>query len=59
MAMSKVGVDTWTVLDDSSDRVRAVVSREPDCYCVRDDSGQVLGRYATVQQALEALPAAS
>ncbi|CAN5299560.1 hypothetical protein BH11ACT3_BH11ACT3_13870 [soil metagenome] len=59
MAMSLVGVGTWTVLDDLTDRVRAVVSREPDGYCVRDDSGHVLGHYPTVQQALEALPQAS
>jgi hypothetical protein len=52
----KVGISTWTVLDDHSDRVRAIVSAETRGFAVRDDSGKVLGRFATVQEALTALP---
>ena len=57
----KVGISTWTVLDDHSDRVRAIVSAEfvnaqPRGFAVRDDSGKVLGRFTTVQEALQALP---
>lgn len=50
-----VGIDTWTVLQDDTDDVRAVVSREPDGYCVRDDHGALLGRYTSVREALAAV----
>jgi hypothetical protein len=52
----KVGISTWTVLDDHTDRVRAIVSAESRGFAVRNDSGQVLGRFGTVNEALEALP---
>ena len=52
----KVGIATWTVLDDHSDRVRAIVSAESRGFAVRDENGTVLGRFPTVQEALEALP---
>jgi hypothetical protein len=52
----KVGISTWTVLDDHTDRVRAIVSAEATGFAVRDPDGQVLGRFATVHEALEALP---
>ena len=52
----KVGISTWTVLDDHTDRVRAIVSAESRGFAVRDDSGRVLGRFGTVQEALQALP---
>lgn len=53
----KVGISTWTVLDDRTDRVRAIVSAETRGFTVRDDSGRVLGNFGTVREALEALPA--
>jgi hypothetical protein len=52
----KVGIATWTVLDDHTDRVRAVVSAEGRDFAVRNDAGAVLGRFPTVRDALEALP---
>jgi hypothetical protein len=52
----KVGIATWTVLEDHSDRVRAIVSAEAPGFAVRDFSGHVLGRFPTVHEALEALP---
>ncbi|HEV7741140.1 MAG TPA: hypothetical protein VGO65_01850 [Pseudolysinimonas sp.] len=52
----KVGIATWTVLDDHTDRVRAIVSAETRGFAVRNDEGRVLGRFATVREALEALP---
>jgi len=52
----KVGVATWTVLDDHSDRVRAIVSAETRGFAVRDQDGRVLGRFSTVQEALTELP---
>lgn len=54
--MRKVGIATWTVLDDHSDRVRAIVSAESRGFAVRDENGTVLGRFPTVRDALEALP---
>lgn len=53
--LDRAGVGTWTVLSTSSDRVRAVVSRERDGYAVRDAGGRVMGRYPTVDQALASL----
>jgi hypothetical protein len=53
----KVGVATWTVLDDRTDRIRCIVSAESRGYAVRGEDGKVLGRYSSVQEALEALPA--
>ena len=50
------GVSTWTVLEDRSDRVRAIVTAEGGEFTVRDTSGSVLGRFATVHDALDALP---
>ncbi len=52
----KVGISTWTVLDDRTDRVRAIVSAEARGFAVRNDDGAVLGRFTTVHEALEALP---
>ena len=52
----KVGISTWTVLDDQTDRVRAIVSAESRGFAVRNDDGTVLGRFPTVHEALEALP---
>ena len=52
----KVGISTWTVLDDQTDRVRAIVSAESRGFAVRNDDGTVLGRFSTVHEALEALP---
>lgn len=52
----KVGISTWTVLDDRTDRVRAIVSAEARGFAVRNDDGTVLGRFTTVHEALEALP---
>ena len=52
----KVGISTWTVLDDRTDRVRAIVSAESRGFAVRNDDGIVLGRFTTVREALEALP---
>ena len=52
----KVGIATWTVLDDHTDRVRAIVSAETGGFAVRDDEGQVLGHFVTVREALDALP---
>lgn len=53
----KVGISTWTVLDDHTDRIRAIVSAEATGFAVRADDGTVLGRFTTVREALEALPA--
>jgi hypothetical protein len=50
-------LETWTVLSEHSDRVRAVVVRERSLFVVRDADGRLLGRYATVGQAFESLPA--
>jgi hypothetical protein len=55
----KVGISTWTVLDDHSDRIRAIVSAESPGFAVRNEDGEVLGHFATVREALEALPALS
>ncbi len=52
----KVGVATWTVLDDHTDRVRAIVSAETRGFAVRDQDGRVLGKFSTVQEALAELP---
>ena len=52
----KVGISTWTVLDDHTDRVRAIVSAETRGFAVRNEDGAVLGRFGTVREALEALP---
>ena len=52
----EVGISTWTVLDDHSDRVRAVVCAEQQGFEVRTEDGRVLGEFATVREALEALP---
>ena len=52
----KVGISTWTVLDDRTDRVRAIVSAEARGFAVRNDDGTILGRFTTVHEALEALP---
>ena len=52
----KVGISTWTVLDDHTDRVRAIVSAETRGFAVRNEDGRVLGRFSTVQEALQALP---
>jgi hypothetical protein len=52
----KVGIATWTVLDDRTDRIRCIVSAEQQGYAVRDENGAVLGRFGTVKDALEALP---
>ena len=49
-------ISSWTVLSEHSETVRAIVSPERDGYAVRDQTGHVLGRYATVKQALENLP---
>ena len=50
-------LETWTVLYEHSDRVRAVVTREVSTFIVRDADGHLVGRYASVSQALESLPA--
>lgn len=55
-AVRKVGVSTWTVLEDRTDRVRAIVSSDGADFTVRNDSGTVLGRFGTVHEALAALP---
>ena len=52
----KVGVATWTVLEDHTDRIRAIVSAETRGFAVRSEDGKVLGRFGTVHEALEALP---
>jgi hypothetical protein len=52
----KVGIATWTVLDDHEDRIRAIVSAEARGFAVRNGDGAVVGRFATVHDALEALP---
>jgi hypothetical protein len=52
----EVGISTWTVLDDRTDRVRAIVSAEARGFAVRTDDGTVLGHFTTVHEALEALP---
>jgi hypothetical protein len=52
----KVGIASWTVLDDHTDRVRAIVSDEGGDFAVRDAGGAVLGRFPTVHEALAALP---
>lgn len=52
----KIAVSTWTVLDDRTDRVRAIVSADRGGFAVRNDDGQVLGRFPTVHEAIEALP---
>jgi hypothetical protein len=52
----KVGIATWTVLDDHTDRIRAIVSAETRGFTVRSEDGKVLGSFATVHEALEALP---
>lgn len=56
---TSVECESWTVLNDTTDRVRAIVSRESDSYVVRDEAGRELGRHATIREALEALPRAS
>ena len=52
----KVGISTWTVLDDHTDGVRAIVSAEARGFAVRNDTGHVVGRFPTVREALEAIP---
>ncbi len=52
-----VRLGTWTILSDSSESVRATVTRERDSYTVRDARGRILGRYPTAQQALASLAA--
>jgi hypothetical protein len=52
----QVGISTWTVLDDHTDRVRAIVSSEKRGFVVRDETGKVLGRFGTVHDAIAALP---
>lgn len=52
----KVGIATWTVLDDHTDRVRAIVSAEARGFAVRNEDGTVLGHFATVRDAIDALP---
>lgn len=56
---TSVECDTWTVLDDSTDNVRAVVSRESDSYVVRTEQGRELSRHLTIREAFDALPHAS
>ena len=52
-----VRLGVWTILDESSETVQAVVTRERESYTVRDARGRVLGRYPTVQQALASIAA--
>jgi hypothetical protein len=47
----------WTILDQSSERVQATVTRERDVYTVRDARGRILGRYPTARQALASIAA--
>ena len=56
-ALDTVRLGCWTILDESSDEVRATVTRERDSYTVRDQGGRVLGRYPTPQQALASVAA--
>ena len=56
-ALESVGLGCWTILDDSSDDVRAIVTRERDTYTVRDRSGRILGRFPTAQLALASVVA--
>jgi hypothetical protein len=58
-AVVPVGVrlGVWTILDESSETVQAVVTRERETYTVRDARGRLLGRYPTVQQALASIAA--
>ena len=52
-----LAVETWTVLCERSDDIRAVISHERGRYAVRDVRGRVVGRFATLQQAIAGLPA--
>lgn len=54
---TEVALGCWTILDDATDRIRATVTRERNNYTVRDESGHVLGRYSTPQQALASVSA--
>ena len=56
-ATSEVALGCWTILDEESDNIRATITRERNRYTVRDDTGRVLGRYATPQQALASVAA--
>lgn len=47
-----VGLGCWTILDESSDEVRATVTREREMFTVRNHRGKVLGKYPTAILAL-------
>jgi hypothetical protein len=49
---AEVALGCWTILDDTTDRVRATVTRERNNYTVCDESGRILGRFPTARQAL-------
>ena len=55
--LEQVGLGCWTILDESSDEVRATVTRESECYAVRDESGELLGEFPTAQLALASVTA--
>jgi hypothetical protein len=52
MSPSAMSLGCWTILDEGTDTVRAVVTGERGGYAVRNARGRLLGRYPTVQQAL-------
>jgi hypothetical protein len=54
---SLVGLGCWTILDEASDEVRAIVTHEPDGYTVRDCRGVELGNYPTARLALSSVAA--
>ncbi len=57
IAVASVRLGTWTILAESSETVRATITREREVYTVRDAHGRVLGRYPTAQQALASIAA--
>lgn len=55
--VDEVGLGCWTILDETSDEVRATVTRESECYSVRDETGEVVGEFPTAQLALASVVA--
>ncbi len=55
MSATTSGLGCWTILDESTDAVRATVTADGDDYWVRDSGGQTIGHFPTVHQAIESI----